>query len=36
MDRESVRVVVRTTLILLAHLAERRKVQTDDLTASSL
>jgi hypothetical protein len=36
MDRESVRVVVRTTLILLARLAQRTRTQADDLMASML
>jgi hypothetical protein len=36
MDRESVRVVVRTTLILLARLAQRTRTSADDLMASML
>lgn len=36
MDRESVKVVVRTTLILLTRLARRTRTQADDLMASLL
>jgi hypothetical protein len=36
MDRESVRLTVRTTLILLARLAKRTRTPADDLMASIL
>jgi hypothetical protein len=36
MDRESVRLVVRTTLILMARLAKRTRTQADDLMTSIL
>jgi hypothetical protein len=36
MDRESVRLVVRTTLVLLTRIARRTRSQADDLMAGIL
>jgi hypothetical protein len=36
MDRESMRLVVRTTLILLARLAQRTRTPADDLLVTML